>query len=303
MPVESGRREFSAGTILGGRFRIVRAVGHGGMGVVYEAIDQKLERRVALKCAQPGHRHHLSPEASAAREVSHFNVCKVYDLHTFGTPMGEIDCISMEFIEGETLAGRIRRSGPPSPREALDIARQICAGMAQAHRQQVIHGDLKGANVMLSQSADKGLRAVITDFGLARIEGNAATRVLAGGTYDYMAPEQLLGQPATVASDLYALGVLFHVMLTGWPPARGNPLASPPEQAPAGPELPTVTLDYAIREADWHRKIADIPAPWKRVVARCLAARPEDRPLSADAVASALQPRRRLLNGTAAAMV
>src|SRR5437899_1249043 len=132
-------KEFAPGTVLADRFRIVRQVGAGGMGMVFEAIDQTLDRRVALKCAKPGHQMSLPPEARTAREVSHFNVCKVHDLHTVATGSGEVTFLSMEFVEGETLSGRIKRGGPMKPGEALGIARQICSGLAQAHRQGVIH--------------------------------------------------------------------------------------------------------------------------------------------------------------------
>src|SRR5580704_6828885 len=98
-----------AGTLLNERFRIIRAAGTGGMGYVYEARDEKLAQRVALKCAKPGYRDRLPPEVRAAREVSHFNVCKVHDLHVATTPLGEMEFLSMEFIEGQTLSQRIHR--------------------------------------------------------------------------------------------------------------------------------------------------------------------------------------------------
>ncbi len=183
----------------------------------------------------------------------------------------------MEFIDGETLSNRIRRTGPLAGNEARDIARQICAGLGQAHRQGVIHGDLKCGNVMLARSPEGGVRAVITDFGLAKMKDGPSDDA-GGGTYDYMAPEQLLGEPASVASDIYALGVLFHVMLTGHAPARNKPLPSTiqPERWSTGTEGSTVTLGHAIVEADWQRSIERLPAPWKRVVARCLAGVPSD---------------------------
>ena len=301
-PAETGQSGFSPGTVLGGRFRIVRAVGRGGMGIVYEAIDEKLDRRVALKCARRGYRDRLPPEARAAREVSHFNICKVHEFHSLATPAGEIDCLSMEFIEGETLAARVHRGGPLAGAAAREIARQICAGLAQAHRQGVIHGDLKCGNVILAKSREGGVRAVVTDFGLARLKdaGDDAGR---GGTQDYMAPEQLLGESATAASDIYALGVLFHAMLTGRTPARAAPLPAGAAMPKASPETrdSTATLVDLIVEQDWHRKIEPLPARWKKIVSRCLSARPEARYRSADLVAAALEPSKRLLRWTAAA--
>src|SRR5215471_5330088 len=197
---------FSPGSFLAERFRIVREVGSGGMGIVYEAIDEKLDRRVALKCARPGYGDHLPPEVRAAREVSHFNVCKVHDLHTASTAFGEMEFVSMEFIEGQTLSERISREGPLLDDEARGIARQLCAGLTQAHRQGVIHGDLKCGNVILSKLPEGGVRAVITDFGLAKIKSVESGQVTGGGagTRDYMAPELLLGGRPSVSSDLYA---------------------------------------------------------------------------------------------------
>src|SRR5258706_3824729 len=261
---------FTPGSLVGERFRIVRELGQGGMGVVYEAVDEKLDRSVALKCAKAGHRHRLPPEARAAREVSHFNVCKVHDLHTVATSEGDADFLSLEFIEGETLAARIRRSGPLPPAEARQIARQICAGLAQAHRQGVIHGDLKCGNILLANTTDGSVRAVITDFGLARVNlGGAAAKDSGGGPAEYMAPELFLGERASIESDVYALGVMFQVMLTGEPPRRLSEAPAPqPPAWEAGPFASTKTVGARIAPADWPREIADLPAPWKKVVTR-----------------------------------
>ena len=302
--------QFSAGTLFADRFRVVREIGAGGMGVVYEARDEKLDRRVALKCAKPGHRNLLPPEVRAAREVSHFNVCKVHDIHLMPTPAGEMEFLSMEFIEGETLSSRIRRSGPLHAAEAKDVARQICAGLAQAHSQGVIHGDLKCGNVLLAKTKEGGLRAVITDFGLAKFAYPDGSSVMSGrgGTIDYMAPELLLGERATVASDVYALGVLFHVMLTGHSPKRIDSgkaeVHTPPAPAPAaGPEATTVTMGSQVVEADWQRQIQDLPRPWNHVVKTCLDPKQERRFASAGQVAEALAPRRTFLKWSAAAAI
>jgi serine/threonine protein kinase len=125
----------------------------------------------------------LSSQAAStyAREVSHFNVCKVYDLHSVSTPEGDVEFLSMEFIQGETLSARLRNRGPLTPKEAHSIARQICAGVTQAHKQDVIHGDLKTGNVLLSELPDGAVRAVVSDFGLARFDrsgGQGGTRPL-----------------------------------------------------------------------------------------------------------------------------
>src|SRR5579862_6443737 len=236
---------FQAGELLDGRFRIVREVAEGGMGVVYEAMDERLERRIAIKCAKAGFRKRLPPEVRHASEISHPNVCKIFEIYSADTDRGEIEFFSMEFLDGETLAQRIRRGRLPEG-EARLIARQLCEGLAEAHRKQVIHGDLKSGNVILTTEADGATRAVITDFGLARHPGTdragadragadraGADRAGAdragsehggaqsgdlGGTPDYMAPELWKGGKATVASDVYALGVILYELASGLRP-------------------------------------------------------------------------------------
>jgi tetratricopeptide (TPR) repeat protein len=305
-PTEEERPLFAPGTSLGGRFRIVRVLGQGGMGVVYEALDEILNRRVALKCARPGYHYCLAPEARAARDVSHYNICKVHEMHVLTTPEGLLDCLSMEFIEGETLAERISRDGPISSRAAREIALQICAGLAQAHRQGVIHGDLKGGNIILARSPENRVRAVITDFGIATTQNEAENETRSrGGTIDYMAPEQLSGGSASVLSDIYALGVMFHVMLTGRVPARIRAVqrAQLEKRRQAGSQDNTVTLSPVIREEDWRRRIDVLPGRWNKLTARCLAPQPDKRYRSVGALAAALDPRRRAAKWAAAAVV
>ena len=125
---------FEPGDLLVDRFRIVREVAEGGMGVVYEAEDQKLGRRIALKCAKSGFHGRLPPEVRHASEISHPNVCKIFEIHTASTRQGEIDFLTMEFLEGETLAARLSRGPLPEP-EARTIGRQICAGTGRSASQ------------------------------------------------------------------------------------------------------------------------------------------------------------------------
>lgn len=299
-PAQCPTGPLSPGSLLAERFRIVREVGQGGMGLVFEAIDEKLDRRVALKCARPGWSDRLPPEVRAAREVSHFNVCKVHDLHMASTAFGEMEFVSMEFIDGQTLAERISRHGPLAEVEARDIARQICAGLAQAHRQGVIHGDLKCGNVILSRLPKGGVRAVITDFGLAKM-GTADPTDVKGrcaGTRDYMAPELFQGERPTVASDLYALGTLLHVMLTGRTPKR---IERSQESCSVDSKASTISLSPLMVDTHWQRTSEDLPSPWKKIVARSLLPRPENRFSSADAVIDALETRRTLRKWMAAA--
>lgn len=254
--------------LVGGRFRILRAVGQGGMGRVYEAQDEKLDRRVALKCARAGFHNRMSPEARAALEVSHPNVCKLHELHTAETSAGPVDFLTMEFVDGLTMAERIQRDGPLPPSEGLALALQLCDGLAQAHRQGVIHGDIKPGNVILSRTGEGLPRAVLTDFGLAHLgRTSQGPHVMSavGGTVDYMAPELFQGAKAGVASDIYALGVLFHAMLTGKPACRG--------ESPAAAAL-------------------ELPTRWRRVIRRCLETEPDRRFASVEEVRRALAGRR-----------
>jgi len=288
---KSPTEPISPGSLLGERFRIVREVGRGGMGLVFEAVDEKLNRRVALKFARPGWGDRLPPEVRAARKVSHFNVCKVHDLHVTSTAFGEMEFVSMEFIDGQTLSKRMSRHGPLPETEARGIAQQICAGLAQAHRQGVIHGDLKCGNVILSRLPQGGWRAVIADFGAAKMKEIDGPDVKGSraGTRDYMAPELFHGERPTVASDLYALGILFHVMLTGHLPKR---LETSQESPAADSKASTVGLGPLIVDSPWEHTIADLPSPWKRIVTRCLSPRPQNRFGSAEAVIDALKARR-----------
>src|ERR1044071_2520163 len=192
---------FTPGTTLAGRYRIVSLLGRGGMGEVYRADDLKLGQPVALKflpeilSADGVALARFHREVRIARQVSHRNVCRVYDI-------GEVDgqhFLSMEFIRGEELASLLRRIGRLPADKALQIARQICAGLAAAHERGVVHRDLKPANVMID--GDGTVR--ITAFGRAVAAGHADA--VRAGTPQYMAPEQLAGQPATVRSDIYAL--------------------------------------------------------------------------------------------------
>ena len=221
-PPASNEHPFDPGELLDGRFRIVREVAQGGMGVVYEAMDEKLERRIALKCAKTGFRKRLPPEVRNATEISHPNVCKLFEIHTASTNQGEIDFLTMEFLDGETLAARLT-GGPLPEKDARAIALQLCAGLAEAHRNQVIHGDLKSNNVILTTGPNGAIRAVITDFGLARrpeaTQATAPSGQMAG-TPDYMAPELWKGGKASVASDIYALGVIISQLGSSWPQSR-----------------------------------------------------------------------------------
>jgi tetratricopeptide (TPR) repeat protein/tRNA A-37 threonylcarbamoyl transferase component Bud32 len=282
----------TAGEILVDRFRVVRRIAQGGMGVVYEAYDEKLGRRIALKCARPGQGGHLSPEVRLATEVSHVNICKIYEIHTAQTPDGPLDFFTMEFLEGQTLSHRLRE-GPLRPEEMEAIARQICAGLAEAHQCHIIHGDLKSPNVILSKNSDGTLRAVITDFGLARSEWNLRT---SGGTEGYMAPELYEGAPTTVASDIYALGAMLHELVCGYLPYERAAMLAPtvtqkPEETPASDRRQQVA-------ALSHNQPLPLKSRWDPIIAKCLQRDPTQRYENVAQIVQALGPsllRRRIL--------
>src|SRR5258708_758045 len=175
--------QLTPGTVIIDRYRVVSLIGRGGMGEVYRADDLKLGQPVALKfLAGRAVERHLYDEVRIGRQISHPNVCRLYDIaEVDGRPF-----ITMEFVDGEDLASLLRRIGRLPHDKALSVTRDICAGLAAAHEKGVIHRDLKPGNVMI----DGRGRARITDFGLASMDASRDRHVNAG-TPAYMAPEQL----------------------------------------------------------------------------------------------------------------
>jgi len=284
---EEGEPALEPDDLLDNRFRIVREVAQGGMGVVYEAQDEKLQRRIALKCAKAGFGNELPPEVRHATEVSHPNVCKIYEIHTATIRQQMVDFITMEFLEGEMLSTRLKRGLIARP-ESFVIARQLAAGVAEAHRNGVIHGDIKSNNVILTKAADGSPRAVITDFGLARRAGAQARGIW--GTPGYMAPELWLGEQPSVASDIYALGVVLFEMATGEIPSLNETSKAVGGSLKATPWLEAVS-----------HKPPPVSAQWDRVLGRCLDPDPRKRFKSADELVQALTPGHARRNGLLAA--
>ncbi len=243
--------------MLAERFRIVALLGKGGMGEIYRAEDVKLGQQVALKFlpqTDAAKLERLYHEVRLGRQVSHPNVCRLYDVmewegHHF---------ISMEYIDGEDLASLLRRIGKLPHDKALDIARDLSAGLAAAHSLGILHRDLKPANVMI----DGRGTARITDFGLAALAGDVRRGEMAG-TPAYMAPEQISGGEITPRTDLYALGLILYEVFTGKQRAAGS----------------THSLSQETKDID--------PAV-QRVILRCLEEKPELRPSSIHAVIGAL---------------
>ncbi len=264
---------FAPGQLLAGRYRIVALLGRGGMGEVYRADDLKLGQPVALKFLpvrfgdDPARLERFHAEVRHARQVSHPHVCRVHDI-------GDLDgqpFLSMEYVDGEDLATLLRRIGRLPPAKGIEIARQLCAGLAAAHDRGVLHRDLKPANVMI----DGHGRARITDFGLAVREDEAEDGASAG-TPAYMAPERIEGKPATVQSDLYALGLVLYEIFTGQR-AFGTKTLADLRRAHLSAE-PTPPSDLS----------GDIDPSLERVILRCLEKDPEARPKSASQIALAL---------------
>ena len=243
------------------------------MGEVYRADDLRLGQPVALKFlprrlasgGDPLERFYA--EVRLARQVSHPNVCRVYDV-------GEVDgntFLSMEYVDGEDLASLLKRIGRLPPDKALEISRELCAGLAAAHDRGVLHRDMKPSNVMI----DGRGRARITDFGLAVAGGEAADGEISG-TPAYMAPEQLAGKGASIQSDLYSLGLVLYELYTGHKAFDGATLAElrrkHAEETPRSPSTITPGLDPVV----------------ERVILRCLEKDPATRPTSVWHLAAAL---------------
>jgi len=229
---------FQAGQSVAERYFIVRHLGRGGMGEVYEARDPELGVTVALKTLLPEIAHDASMiarfkrEIALSREVAHPNVCKVFDIARHEVEEGrEIVFLTMEFLAGETLSAKLDRDGPMKEAEALALLEQMAAALDASHAAGVIHRDFKPSNVMLVPSAGT-IRAVVTDFGLARrfVASDESTATLTRnlvGTLGYMAPELLTGAPATFASDVYAFGMTAYRVVTGGLPFSGDsPMAA-----------------------------------------------------------------------------
>jgi serine/threonine-protein kinase len=256
------------------RYRVIGLIGRGGMGEVYRADDLKLGQPVALKflpdrlSSDQALLDRFFSEVRTARSVAHPNVCRVYDI-------GEVDgrhFLSMEYVDGEDLASLLRRIGRLPQDKALELSRQLCAGLAAAHDRGVLHRDLKPANVMV----DGRGRARIMDFGLAVAAGEVGTESEIGGTPAYMAPEQFAGRGASVRSDLYALGLVLYELYTGKRAFDAGSVADyrrkHAEDPPTSPSALVAGMEPAV----------------ERAILRCIEKDPRQRPSSAAQVAAAL---------------
>jgi serine/threonine-protein kinase len=275
---KTAKARFTPGTTLNKRYRIVGLLGKGGMGEVYRADDLELGHPVALKflteklSQDKAMLARFHSEVAMAHRVTHPNVCRVHDIGQVTTSSGKLHFLSMEYVDGEDLSSLLRRIGRLPADKAVEIANQLCAGLAAAHEAGVLHRDLKPANVMLD---GKG-RVRITDFGLAGFAEQIRSEEVFAGTPAYMSPEQFAGKEVTAKSDIYALGLVLYEIFTGKRVFEANSLQElqrlHESSSPTNP-------------SNW---VKDIDPLVERVILRCLEKDPGRRLASAKQVADAL---------------
>jgi eukaryotic-like serine/threonine-protein kinase len=262
----------SVATLSGGRYRIERLLGSGGMAVVYCAHDEELSRTVAVKlpaehlAEDEEFRARFLREARVAARLSHPNVVAVYDAgEDEGRPF-----IVMEVVEGETLAAVLARRGRLRPDEVVDLGGQAAAGLEHAHSHGLVHRDVKPHNLLLR---DDGVLKV-ADFGIARAATATQRLTRVGtilGTAAYLAPEQALGEDVAATADVYSLGAVLYECLTGQTPFRADTLI----------QLVTAQQQSAIVPVA--ELVPGVPPALEEAVMRCLARNPDYRPASAGA--------------------
>ena len=266
----------SVETLAGGRYRVERTLGQGGMAAVYLAHDAELERPVAIKllaehlATDEAFRQRFLREARMAAKLSHPNIVHVYD-------QGEEDgrpFIVMEYVEGGTLGDELHQNGPLAPARVVDLALQICGGLEHAHASGLVHRDVKPGNLLLR--ADGTVK--IADFGIARAAQATRLTQIGGvlGTAAYLAPEQAAGEQVTAAADIYSLGCVLFELLTGRTPYVFETL----------PELVVKQREEPITPMRELRP--EVPATLEAAVMHCLARNPEYRPASAAELAQEL---------------
>ena len=272
-PGASTQARFVPGALLAGRYRIVTAVGRGGMGEVYRAEDLRLGQTVALKflpetlSKRPNAWSDMEREVRIARQISHPNVCRVFDIgETANSPF-----ITMEFIDGEDLSALLKRIGRLPVDKGLQVAHQLCTGLSAAHELGIVHRDLKPANIML----DGRGRVRITDFGLAALVEELRKEHMRDGTPAYMAPEQITGGQVTPRTDIYAAGLVMYELFSG---KQAFPFKTVSElQRRSATPPPRIS-----------KFVKGLDAPVERMINRCLEPDPEARPKSAMEVVAAL---------------
>lgn len=269
-------RSLRSGNVLAGRYRIEGLVGVGGMGMVYRAHDAQLDMTVAIKVLRPdlaleqSMLERFRRELVLARQVSHRNVVRIHDI----AAENNVVFLTMDFIDGLSLADLLEKEGPLPVTRAVAIAEQLASALASAHREGIVHRDLKPANILIDESD----RAYITDFGIAR-SVTASGLTEAGqvlGTPDYLAPEQARGEEIDGRADIYAFGLILYRMLTNELPFPGGSYEEVIAQHTVG------------KPRDISRTGVVVPNWLRRITRRCLEREPRDRYKTADALAGDL---------------
>lgn len=270
----SPKGDLVAGTVLASRYRIIGLVGKGGMGEVYKAEDLELEQMVALKflpqdlSSNDELLRRFRGEVRNARQVSHRNVCRVFDI---GETEG-LYYITMEYVDGDDLSMLLRRIGRLPSDKAVEISREICVGLAAIHKAGILHRDLKPANIIIDSKGE----ARITDFGIAAVEAEIQGDESRVGTPAYMSPEQIDGLEVTQRSDIYSLGLVLYEIFTGKPAFEGESVHElRVKHATTSPKHPSEI-------------VAGIDPIVEKLIDRCLEKSPGDRPESAMRVAMSL---------------
>jgi len=269
-------RELTIGSTFAGRYQIIEELGRGGMGKLYKALDKEIEEKVALKLLKPeiaadeGMIERFRNELKFARKVTHKNVCRMYDISKEDVTY----YITMEYVPGEDLKISMRRMGLLSTGKAIFIAKQLCEGLAEAHRLGVVHRDLKPHNIMIDREGN----AHILDFGIARLlktKGITETGMMIG-TPEYMSPEQAEGKEADQRSDIYSLGIILYEMVAGRVPFKGDTALS-------------IALKHKIETPKDPREINDqIPEDLSHVILKCMEKDKEKRYQKAEELLSEL---------------
>ncbi len=270
-----------------GKYRVLDRVGRGGMGTVYRAVDDTLDREVAIKILnaelnEPEVARRFRAEAITVARLSHAGIATIYELFQHDDQW----LMVMEFVRGETLEQIVAREGPLAPEQAAIVCMQVLSALAHAHHHGVVHRDLKPANIMRTETGD----VKVMDFGIARVSGSEhlTTVGFMMGTPAYMAPEQVQGHEIDARTDLYAIGVVFYRLLTGQLPFKGDtPFAMAQAQVSA-PPIPIET------------RRTDLPAWVTDVLTTALQKDPADRFQSAQAFFEALRSAVGGVSGTAA---
>jgi serine/threonine protein kinase len=243
-------------------YTIIREIGSGGMAVVYEAVDTRLQRTVALKvlhphlCNEPAASDRFIREARAAAKIDHPNVVRIFD---FGA-MDNVLYIVMEYVPGATMERILKVRGAVRPGIAIDIMHEIAVALSQAHNLGIIHRDIKPANILLHKQG----RAMLSDFGLAHHlpDPRLTTDDAVAGTPSFMSPEQIVGKSLTAASDIYSWAVCFYTLITGKLPYKTQKFPEIIEDIRWG----AIALDPVL--------MANLPSPFRDLLSRCFATDP-----------------------------